>query len=96
MAVMTAPIPTERVKKSRISTVDFSNLGFGTYISDHMVVADYKNGEWQEPKIVPYGDMMMSPAILALHYGQSVFEGMKAFKSKEGKSLASSSVTITP
>lgn len=85
MAVMTAPIQTERVKKSRLSSVDFSNLGFGTYISDHMVVADYKNGEWQEPKIVPYGEMMMSPAILALHYGQSVFEGMKAFKNKVGQ-----------
>ena len=85
MAVMTAPIQTERVSKSRISTVDFSNLGFGTYISDHMVVVDYKNGEWQEPKIVPYGEMMMSPAILALHYGQSVFEGMKAFKNKDGQ-----------
>jgi branched-chain amino acid aminotransferase len=84
MAVMTAPIPTERVKNSRLSTVDFSNLGFGTYISDHMVVADYKNGEWQEPKIIPYGEMMMSPAMLALHYGQSVFEGMKAFKNNEG------------
>ncbi len=82
---MTAPIQTERVKKSRLSTVDFSNLGFGTYISDHMVVADYKNGEWLEPKIVPYGEMMMSPAILALHYGQSVFEGMKAFKNQEGQ-----------
>jgi branched-chain amino acid aminotransferase len=85
MAVMTAPIQTERTKKSRLSTVDFSNLGFGTYISDHMVVADYKNGEWQEPKIVPYADMMMSPAMLALHYGQSVFEGMKAFKNKKGE-----------
>lgn len=85
MAVMTAPIPTERTKKSRLSAVDFSNLGFGTYISDHMVVADYKKGEWQEPKIVPYGDMMMSPAMLALHYGQSVFEGMKAFKNKSGQ-----------
>jgi len=85
MAVMTAPIQTERVKKSRLSSVDFSNLGFGSYISDHMVVADYKNGEWQEPKIVPYGEMMMSPAILALHYGQSVFEGMKAFKNKNGQ-----------
>jgi len=50
-----------------------------------MVVADYKNGEWLEPKIVPYGEMMMSPAILALHYGQSVFEGMKAFKNQEGQ-----------
>ncbi|MGC4021657.1 MAG: aminotransferase class IV [Cyclobacteriaceae bacterium] len=85
MAVMTAPIHIERVKKSRLSEVDFSNLGFGGYISDHMVVADYKDGEWQEPKIVPYGEMMMSPAILALHYGQSVFEGMKAFKNKEGR-----------
>lgn len=84
MAVMTAPIHTERTKKSRLSTVDFSNLGFGTYISDHMVVADYKKGEWQEPKIVPYGEMLMSPAILALHYGQSVFEGMKAFKNGKG------------
>src|SRR5260221_32575 len=88
MAVMTAPIQTERVKKSRLSTVDFSNLGFGTYISDHMVAADYKNGEWLEPKIVPYGEMMMSPAILALHYGQSVFEGMKAFKSEGGTGYA--------
>ncbi|HTH55421.1 MAG TPA: branched-chain amino acid aminotransferase [Cyclobacteriaceae bacterium] len=85
MAVMTAPIHTERTKKSRLSTVDFSNLGFGTYISDHMVVADYKKGEWQEPKIVPYGEMLMSPAILALHYGQSVFEGMKAFKNSKGE-----------
>lgn len=85
MAVMTAPIHTERTTKSRLSAVDFSNLGFGTYISDHMVVADYKKGEWQEPKIVPYGEMMMSPAILALHYGQSVFEGMKAFKNSKGE-----------
>ncbi len=85
MAVMTAPIQIERVKKSRLSTVDFSNLGFGTYISDHMVVADYKNGEWQEPKIVPFGEMLMSPAMLALHYGQSIFEGMKAFKNKNGQ-----------
>ncbi len=82
---MTAPIQIERVKKSRLSTVDFSNLGFGTYISDHMVVADYKNGEWQEPKIVPFGEMLMSPAMLALHYGQSIFEGMKAFKNKNGQ-----------
>ncbi|MBS1681610.1 MAG: branched-chain amino acid aminotransferase [Bacteroidetes bacterium] len=85
MTVMTAPIQIERVKKSRLSTVDFSNLGFGNYISDHMVVAIYKNGEWQEPKIVPYADMTMSPAMLALHYGQSVFEGLKAFKNSEGR-----------
>lgn len=85
MAVLTAPIQIERVKKSRLSTVDFSNLGFGNHISDHMLVADYTNGEWQEAKIIPYGDLALSPAMLALHYGQSIFEGMKAFKNKNGQ-----------
>src|SRR5579871_6728268 len=85
MAEVTASIPVERVKKSRLSTIDFSNLGFGNHISDHMLVVDYKNGEWQEPKIVPYGDMSLSPAMLALHYGQTIFEGMKAFKNKNGE-----------
>ncbi len=87
MAVMTAPIRIERVKKSRLSTVDFSNLGFGNHISDHMLVADYTNGEWSEAKIVPYGDLALSPAMLALHYGQSIFEGMKAFKNKNGETI---------
>ncbi len=85
MAVMTAPIQIERVKSSRLSTIDFSNLGFGNHISDHMLVADYKNGEWQGPKIVPYGNLSLSPAMLSLHYGQSIFEGMKAFKNKDKK-----------
>jgi hypothetical protein len=76
------PIPVERTTQSRLSTIDFSNLGFGNHISDHMLVADYKNGKWHEPKVVPYGDLAMSPAMLSLHYGQSIFEGMKAFKIK--------------
>jgi branched-chain amino acid aminotransferase len=80
MATQTASFPIERIAKSRISEVDFNNLGFGNYISDHMLVADYKNGQWSEPKVVPYGELPMTPAILALHYGQAIFEGMKAFK----------------
>jgi branched-chain amino acid aminotransferase len=84
MAVLTEPIQIERVAKSRLSTIDFNNLGFGVHISDHMMVADYSNGEWQEPKIVPFGNLEFSPAMLALHYGQSVFEGMKAFKNERG------------
>src|SRR5258708_26941734 len=87
MAVLTAPIQIERVKKSRLSTIDFSNLGFGNHISDHMLVADYKNGEWQEAKIVPYADLALSPAMLALHYGQSIFDGMKAFKNKNVEAI---------
>jgi branched-chain amino acid aminotransferase len=84
MSVLTAPIEIQRVTKSRLSTIDFNNLGFGNHISDHMLVVDYSDGQWQEPKIMPYGDMQLSPAMLALHYGQSVFEGMKAFKNDKG------------
>jgi len=73
----------ERTKKSRRSEIDFNNLEFGKYISDHMLVADYVNNKWQVPKIVPFGDIPMSPAMLSLHYGQSVFEGMKAFRNKD-------------
>jgi branched-chain amino acid aminotransferase len=76
--------PFQRTTKSRIQEIDFNNLEFGKYISDHMLEADYINNEWQTPKIVPFGDIPMSPAMLSLHYGQSVFEGMKAFKNKNG------------
>ena len=71
--------PFQRTTKSRIQEIDFNNLEFGKYISDHMLEADYINNEWQTPKIVPFGDIPMSPAMLSLHYGQSVFEGMKAY-----------------
>jgi branched-chain amino acid aminotransferase len=85
MATQTASFPIERIAKSRISEVDFNNLGFGNYISDHMLVADYKNGVWGEAKIVPFGELLMTPAILSLHYGQAIFEGMKAFKMADGR-----------
>jgi branched-chain amino acid aminotransferase len=84
MATLTSTIAVERIKKSRIDEVDFNNLEFGKYISDHMLVADYDNGQWGNPSIVPFGEMRMTPAILSLHYGQAVFEGMKAFKMKNG------------
>lgn len=84
MTTLTTSFAVERTTKSRIKETDFNNLEFGKYFSDHMLVADFLDNKWQEPKIVPFGDMMMSPAMLALHYGQSVFEGMKAFKNKDG------------
>ena len=74
----------ERTTKSRIKDVDFNNIEFGKYISDHMLVVDYLDNKWHTPKIVPFGDIPMSPAMLSLHYGQSVFEGMKAFKNING------------
>ncbi len=84
MKILTNSFAVERTTKSRLKETDFNNLEFGKYISDHMLVADYIDNKWQQPKILPFGDMMMSPAMLSLHYGQSVFEGMKAFKNKNG------------
>ncbi len=64
------------------------NLGFGNYFSDHMFIMDYTHGKgWHDARIVPYGNFEMSPANMALHYGQSVFEGLKAYKTKDGRIL---------
>ena len=78
------PIRTQHAPVSRLAQVDFDHLEFGKIFSDHMLVVDYHNGEWQEPQIVPYGDMAVSPANSALHYGQSIFEGMKAYHQASG------------
>jgi branched-chain amino acid aminotransferase len=80
-------IPVERVSHSRVAEQDVSQVEFGRVFSDHMLVADFENGEWGAPKIVPYGDIALSPATSSLHYGQAVFEGMKAYKSPEGDTL---------
>lgn len=84
MATLTSNIAVERIKKSRIKEVDFDNLEFGKHLSDHMLVADFDNGHWGVPSIVPFGELSFSPAMLSLHYGQAVFEGMKAFRTKNG------------
>ena len=84
MATLTSTIAVERTRKSRIKETDFDNLEFGKYISDHMLVADFDHGKWAVPSIVPFAEMSFSPAMLSLHYGQSVFEGMKAFKMSDG------------
>lgn len=66
--------------KTKLHGVDFNNLPFGKVISDHMFIADYENGTWVNPRIEPFARFDISPANLALHYGQSIFEGMKATK----------------
>ena len=77
-------IKVTRTKASRLSQVDFDNLPFGKVFSDHMLVADFRKGEWQPGEIVPYGPFQLSPAATALHYGQSIFEGMKAHRNVRG------------
>lgn len=84
MATTKSTIAIERIKQSRIQEADFTSLEFGKHISDHMVIADYDKGKWGAPSIVPFGELRMTPAILSLHYGQAVFEGMKAFRMQNG------------
>ena len=73
-----------RAVQSRMSGIDYTNLGFGRYFSDHMFVVDYADGAWGEPRIEPYGAMAIEPANCTLHYGQTIFEGMKAYRSAKG------------
>ncbi len=73
-----------KADNTRINDVDWSNLGFGVYFSDHMYVAEYKNESWNDGEIVPYGPLPMEPGMCTLHYGQSIFEGLKAFSSIRG------------
>lgn len=73
--------------KSRLHEVDWENLGFGKVFSDHMATIVYRDGQWQNPEIKPYGSLNLSPAISALHYGQAIFEGLKAYKNDQGEVL---------
>lgn len=72
------------VQHSKADTLDFNNIPLGTTFTDHMFVCDYNNGEWVNPRIVPMGMLPTHPAAMALHYGQAIFEGMKAYKNSEG------------
>lgn len=85
-------IETLSIKKtlapsSRLSELDMNNLQFGSYYSDHMFVADYREGAWNDCRIVPFDDIKVSPAMSVLHYGQSVFEGLKAYAGSNGEVL---------
>jgi branched-chain amino acid aminotransferase len=78
-------IKVQKTTQSRIKDLDFNHLSFGKVFSDHMFVADYKNGKWDDCQIVPYAPFQMSPAAAVLHYGQAIFEGMKAYKNEKGE-----------
>ncbi|MCI8776756.1 MAG: branched-chain amino acid aminotransferase [Oscillospiraceae bacterium] len=65
---------------------DESNLGFGHVFTDHMFIMDYETGKgWHNARIIPYQDLVLSPASMCLHYGQEIFEGLKAYRTAEGK-----------
>jgi branched-chain amino acid aminotransferase len=78
-------ISITKTAKSRLADTDFENLPFGKTFSDHMFMADYSDGEWKNFQILPFGEIGISPAISALHYGQAFFEGIKAYKHANGE-----------
>jgi branched-chain amino acid aminotransferase len=75
----------ERNTQSKLPGIDWNHLPFGRLFSDHMLVMDFADGTWLEPAIVPYGPISMLPCNVTLHYGQSIFEGMKAVRGKDGR-----------
>ena len=81
-------IRIERTQHPRPKPVDESKLGFGNIFSDHMFLMNYDEGQgWHDPRIVPYGPIELEPSAMCLHYGQSVFEGMKAYRTKDNRIL---------
>ncbi len=85
METTTLNIPIEKAKVSKIDQVDFDNLNFGSVFTDHMLVCDYRNGAWEVPRVIPYQAISLEPSAKIFHYGQSIFEGMKAYKDVDGK-----------
>ncbi|WGK63758.1 branched-chain amino acid aminotransferase [Croceiramulus getboli] len=81
----TLSIPITKRVQTKINEVDFSKLKFGEVFTDHMLISDYKNGSWQTPEIVPYGPITLEPSAKVFHYGQAIFEGMKAYKDEDGR-----------
>ena len=77
--------PVTPVAQSRIDQVDFDNLGFGSIFSDHMFSMVYEDGSWKNPEIIPYQALAIEPGVATLHYGQTVFDGYKAFRGADGQ-----------
>lgn len=74
-----------RVQETKINSVDFENLVFGKTFTDHMFLCHFRDGKWQTPEIKPYQALTLDPSASVFHYGQAVFEGMKAFKDDNEK-----------
>lgn len=84
---MSYNINITKVEESKVDALDFNNIPLGTTFTDHMFICDYENGKWINPRIVPMGLIPTHPAAMALHYGQAIFEGMKAYKDTKGEPM---------
>jgi branched-chain amino acid aminotransferase len=74
-----------KTKQSKLPSMNFDDIPFGKYFTDHMLVADYANGEWESVSIEPYQPITIEPSCAALHYGQAIFEGVKAYRNQKNE-----------
>lgn len=74
-----------KVERSKLNDINLENIPFGKYFTDHMLEVDFEDGEWKTPEIKPYQPMLLEPSLAAIHYGQSIFEGIKAYKNPAGE-----------
>jgi branched-chain amino acid aminotransferase len=83
--VINAIFPIQKIATSKLSSIDFDNLKFGRDFSDHMLVSEFSDGEWKNTNILPYQNIEFPPAASVFHYGQAIFEGLKAHKNEAGE-----------
>eukprot|EP01006_Ploeotia_vitrea_P027420 TRINITY_DN60247_c0_g1_i1.p1 TRINITY_DN60247_c0_g1~~TRINITY_DN60247_c0_g1_i1.p1 ORF type:complete len:352 (+),score=-10.85 TRINITY_DN60247_c0_g1_i1:988-2043(+) len=87
MEMTVSNINIQETQNSRLPEIDFNNIPFGKIFSDHMFVADYKDGAWQDSRIIPFQNLSMNPGTCVLHYAQSIFEGLKGYRSDQDDSI---------
>lgn len=80
-------IKVTKAERSKLNDLDLENLPFGKYFTDHMLEAEYEDGKWVNVEIKPYQPLVLDPSLAALHYGQSIFEGIKAYKDADGNAF---------
>src|SRR6186713_711548 len=82
----TMDITVTKAERSKLLDLNLKNIPFGKIFTDHMLEADYEDGEWKNVEIKPYQPLVLNPSNAAIHYGQSIFEGIKAYRSANGGS----------
>src|SRR5437868_2313415 len=85
--IAAADFNVTKADRSKLQSLTLENIPFGKYFADHMLEADYEDGEWKTVEIKPYQPLLLSPSLAALHYGQAIFEGIKAYKDESGHSF---------
>src|SRR6185312_11170336 len=83
--VVSAEFNITRVETSKLQSMTLENIPFGKYFTDHMLEVDFEDGEWKTVEIKPYQPLLLSSSLAALHYGQAIFEGIKAYKNLQGE-----------